>query len=249
MHLVPGSFIFLNDQHNMLQNKRYMMIISEHKTYRKLPSSNVDWKQITHYSCGGTTAYSTLYTTSEVNYVAQTTILWQSLLHCLDHTVHPTLFKVPKNHLETNKLVPVHLLHLPVGYQTSFMASGWGSHTLTEGEKGKLWGLRTPLTFTKPLLIPVDILRALLGGLSHTTPVVHPFNKHRKTPPIHVKDPNDARTVSLNRLLPHLRQEDVKAMVSTKADSAQTPLIFWNNRISLLFPSFAPRILDVLRTA
>ena len=132
--------------------------------------------------------------------------------------------------------MPVHLLHLPVGYQTQYTASGWRSRTLTDGEKGKLWGLRTPITFTKALLIRVDILRALVGGLSYKTPVVQYSNKHRKKPPIHVEGTNGAFIVLLNRLLPHSWQEDVKTMVSTNADSAQTPLNFWNKEYLFCFP-------------
>ena len=75
IHLVSGSVIYLNDKLDRMKNKRYMMIILEHKFYRKLLLSNFDWKRTTHKSCGGVTTYSTLYATSEAKLVVQTTTL------------------------------------------------------------------------------------------------------------------------------------------------------------------------------
>ena len=75
LHLVSGSLKFLNDQYGTLQNKIYIMILGEHKTYRKIPSLNLDLRRITHQACGGETSFSTLYATSEVGRSFKTTVL------------------------------------------------------------------------------------------------------------------------------------------------------------------------------
>ena len=62
-----GSLRFLNDQHKMLQNKRYMIIVSSNKIYCKLPTSPFNCECITHKQFGGATTYSTIYATSESN--------------------------------------------------------------------------------------------------------------------------------------------------------------------------------------
>ena len=175
---------------------------------------------------------------SEVGRSFKTTVLRRGLQHFVDYSVRPTAHKIPNKHLDFEKVLPVQMLHLPVGYRTHFTSSGWGSHLLTAAKLGNLWGLLLPLTFTYPLLIPVDILHSLLRSIVGDSPVLHPKGKTILQPPIHEEDRRGAFIHSLNRFLPHSWQDDVENMVSTKSDSAQTPLHFWNKRTSLLFPSF-----------
>ena len=148
------------------------MIIGENKAYRKLPSTNLDMRCVTHQNCGGATSFSTLYATLEVSHAVVTTSLRRCLQHFINFLVRPTSHKIPSNHLNVNKVVLVHLLHLPVGYQTQFTLSGLGSCCLTVAKIRNIWGLTAPLTFTSPLLIPVDILQTLLRGLARETLVV-----------------------------------------------------------------------------
>ena len=98
-------------------------------------------------------------------------------------------------------------------------------------------------------IIQVDILRALVGDVALHTTVIQQSKKRQMSPPIHVEDPKGSLLRSLHRVLHHAWQEDVTTMVLTKSDSSETPLHFWNKRISLLFPSFKPSILDLMWTA
>ena len=60
--------------------------------------------------------------------------------------------------MDADKLLPVQYLHQPVGYQTHFTASGWGTRRLNALELGDLFGLhKCTLPIPHVNMVPVQI--------------------------------------------------------------------------------------------
>ena len=145
-----------------------MVIVSDYKTYRKLPNSPFNWKQITHAQCGGATAYSTIIATSDINFAVKYSPLQQKLLHFLDHCIQPDSLLIPKHHIKAEGLLSIRHLSLPIFYQTQYTASECGEQQLTSLELEKMWNISYPLSFTAPLLILANILHAAPTSVNYS---------------------------------------------------------------------------------
>ena len=142
----------------------------------------------------------------------------------MDHSLRPDTHMVPLKHIKADCFLPIFHINLPIGYCTQFTASGWGSRRLTSNEMGKLWNLKGPHSFTWPLLIPVDILRMLLKILARNSLVIQKTENDRST--TNLCERSMRRFCPIVGVLPCTWQEDILTMVSSKSDSAKTPIHF-----------------------
>ena len=259
--LISGSIHFL-ESHRIFEEhtiKNWLFISTKIKKYRHVPVSGHQFFRLSHKHHGGATDIEVLYSSSLPSFVCANSPLRRSVGDFIDFSIRPKPDKSDVRFVSHTSLIPARALSSPMLIPTSFTSTGFGLRTLNANELGHIFGLPSQLhSLFQPHhfpIVPVQILNVLLTQFldvgdvfSSITPPTEPSSK-RLCLPKPIPDFVPEFLSALNRSLPPLwSRVSTTVEKAAKADNASVPLEMWNNRITPLFPSFTPSILDLLRS-
>ena len=249
--LVSGSFAFFNDVRDRFQSFPIVFLLDSHFTKRKLPSSGLALRRLSHVECGGASNFKCVIGYHNCNHSPITTSVRRVIKHYLNFGTRPAPLSqtMPPTYTPAH-LLSVHHLQQPVVYSTNFIASGVGQRQLSVTELGLIFGLSEMVASTTTQACypfpPIQCLSAALSPLlSH-----HIVHTPTKTPMLQISDapqPTHTFIKDLNLHLPlSWSQVDYTADVSAKSDDAEPVFRHWNERVTLILPR-AKSLLDPLR--
>ena len=246
--LISGSTFFLNDQLNELRREKVLYISDQHKVFRRLPNMDIELRRVSHSECGGATTF-TLLLGHNFPFQFGPSTLTRKIGDFIDHGVLTKDMTVwVSRHVPEDTLYPVSTAPFEVKYATRRVKQGWACRPLSPKELGDLYGFDCDLTHDQlKYVVPRTILTRLISLLGNTrsSRSLERLNP-RPLPPGH-RVTNQTWIPALNKNLPHLWCEGKSTSTSVKHDDAATQTSIWDLRITPIFPSFTPAVLDQLR--
>ena len=265
VHLVSGKLDFLKE--SIALGAPHPMKLFVHEGYYRVRSKkdfgNIQFKQISHFKCGGGTTFSTIAYSSTPDFVIPPTQFKRQLGFFINHS-HKTL---RSNTPEKSCLKSTDLLNLknytqPVWLPTYWTASNFGARSLKPDELSHIVGFKSSWTSIMeihdiPAIVPVQILDLLLRSFISTTaenstrtilPSTVQFNPFKPT--VYTPNPRGVYIKSLQRYLPHSWSQietSIQTFAVAKNDDAKEDISLWNNRISLLFTAATSIRLQLVR--
>ena len=261
--LISGSIHFL-DSHRIFEEhtiSNWLFISTELKKYRHVPLSGHQFSRILHKHHGGPTDIAALYSSSDPSFKCLKSPLRRSVGDFIDFSIRPTPVPAQSDsrYVSHLSLIPAKGLSSSIIIPTSFTSTGFGLRVLNGNELGHIFGLPSHFhSFFAPEdfpIIPVQVLNSLLIQFLDSVDTFPVLNSSVQSPakrlclPKPIPDFLPEFLSDLNKSLPPLWSR-VNSTVdkAAKADNASVPLEMWNNRVTPLFPSFTPSILERLRS-
>ena len=248
--LVSGSPQFLNEQFLLLRKEMALFVTDSHKIWRRLPSTVLALRRLTHDQCGGGTMFSVLFGAT-VSCELRCNNLRRSIGDFIDHSwIGKYSDHLPTRFTSETKLYPINTSTCEVKYATRRVRQGWICRTLTPKELGRLFNYDMDLAHPCVMkMVPRSMLTSLLDTirLQDDSSSIKQTLQPMALPVLH-KESTSTWLRSLNRALPHdWRASAETTSTSVKHDDATVQTAIWDLRISTLFPSFTSAVLNRLR--
>ena len=165
----------------------------------------------------------------------------------MDHSIRAKTQRHDKV-IASKHLLPAGRLSAYIKYPTHHTSTGWDVRQLSNPELHGMYGFPSKGPSSLTGRVPLQMLEALIDPVCRrdTSPREQLSTLHY-SPPSYVEPVEGIWMPKISRMLPHTWRSDVVSTVSTKADTASVPMHMWNSRVTTIFPSFSPYILDRLR--